>query len=206
MRDLRYVSRRVLIPRRAGDPGGTFPGYWSGSRRIGIAGCGPALLYVFLFCRPDDADGCAVPLNVASWTASFPHLRDVIERIPADCERRGITEVVAQPWSSGRVVLLGDAAHAMAPTLGQGACISMQAAVALAEGLDRIRDVRSALEAWEASQRPVIDATQRYGRIYIRLLTGWPRALTDLRSLAVWGATHSSSLQRRLAGAPALPR
>jgi 2-polyprenyl-6-methoxyphenol hydroxylase-like FAD-dependent oxidoreductase len=34
-------------------------------------------------------------------------------------------------WGSGRVTLLGDAAHAMTPNLGQGACQAIEDGVVL---------------------------------------------------------------------------
>ena len=202
MTDLQYMSQRVLIPRVAGDPVSTFPGYWKGSRRIAVAGCGAGYLYVFMFCRPDDRDAWAEPLDHGLWTASFPHLRDVIERIPTAGDWRPIVEVVTGEWSAGRVALIGDAAHAMAPTLGQGACIAMESGVALARLLDRHDDIEAGLQAWEQGQRPVVDATQRYGRAYIRMLTRWPGPLLDLRSALVWGLSRCGPVQRRLAGTP----
>ena len=38
-------------------------------------------------------------------------------------------------WSQGRLTLLGDAAHATAPTLGQGGCQAMEDAILLARCL-----------------------------------------------------------------------
>ena len=57
----------------------------------------------------------------------------------------------------GRVALLGDAAHAMTPDLGQGACQAFEDAVALASVLDT--DVPAALARYDgpappAHQRP----------------------------------------------------
>jgi len=57
-------------------------------------------------------------------------------------------------WGEGRVTLLGDAAHAMTPNLGQGACQAMEDAVVLAECLDQTRDVPEALRAYERVRIP----------------------------------------------------
>jgi 2-polyprenyl-6-methoxyphenol hydroxylase-like FAD-dependent oxidoreductase len=201
--DLEYVSQRVLIPRTEADAHGSFPGYWNGSHRIAVAGCGARHMYVFMFCRPDDTEAWATPLRRDIWIASFPHLKHVIERIPSAGEWREIWEVVCRPWHRGRVALIGDAAHAMAPTLGQGACLAMESGVALASVLPAAGDPGPALARWEAAQRPVIDATQRYGRTYIKLLTRWPRPLLDARSAFMWGFARSPRVRRRLAGTPA---
>ncbi|PNW74503.1 hypothetical protein CHLRE_12g493700v5 [Chlamydomonas reinhardtii] len=41
----------------------------------------------------------------------------------------------AAPWASGRVTLLGDAAHAMLPTLGQGGCMAIEDSLELVNEL-----------------------------------------------------------------------
>jgi 2-polyprenyl-6-methoxyphenol hydroxylase-like FAD-dependent oxidoreductase len=46
------------------------------------------------------------------------------------------------PWSSGRVVVCGDAAHACAPHLTQGAAMALEDAVVLADELDGADDAR----------------------------------------------------------------
>jgi 2-polyprenyl-6-methoxyphenol hydroxylase-like FAD-dependent oxidoreductase len=52
-------------------------------------------------------------------------------------------------WSHGRVTLLGDAAHAMTPNLGQGACQAIEDAIALANCLNETANVRAALKNYE---------------------------------------------------------
>ena len=52
-------------------------------------------------------------------------------------------------WSRGRVTLLGDAAHAMTPNLGQGACQAIEDAVILGDCLRAEPDVIVALQLYE---------------------------------------------------------
>ena len=53
------------------------------------------------------------------------------------------------PWSKGRIVLLGDSAHATTPNLGQGACMAIESAAALAEELTRTESVTDAIRGFE---------------------------------------------------------
>jgi len=53
-------------------------------------------------------------------------------------------------WGSGRVTLLGDAAHPPTPNLGQGACQALEDAIVLAVYLADQRESVAALRAYEA--------------------------------------------------------
>jgi 2-polyprenyl-6-methoxyphenol hydroxylase-like FAD-dependent oxidoreductase len=54
-------------------------------------------------------------------------------------------------WSLGRVTLLGDAAHAMTPNLGQGGCLAIEDALVLASCIsEELLDVTAALKRYEA--------------------------------------------------------
>jgi salicylate hydroxylase len=67
-------------------------------------------------------------------------------------------------WTSGRVTLLGDAAHPMMPTLAQGAAITLEDAYALARNLARHEDLREGLQAYEAERRPRASKVQLQAR------------------------------------------
>ena len=72
----------------------------------------------------------------------------------------------------GRVALLGDAAHAMTPDLGQGACQAFEDAVTLAAVLGSdVTDVPAALARYDALRRPRTTALQRQCKQTHRLLT-----------------------------------
>lgn len=57
-------------------------------------------------------------------------------------------------WAHGRVVLLGDAAHAMTPNLGQGGCQAIEDAVVLAACLKKDASVQSALQEYQQRRIP----------------------------------------------------
>lgn len=57
--------------------------------------------------------------------------------------------LLPQPWSRGRVMLIGDAVHATTPHLGAGALIGMEDGLSIAEELLRHDDVGAAFAAHE---------------------------------------------------------
>ena len=69
----------------------------------------------------------------------------------------------------GRAVLLGDAAHAMTPDLGQGGCQALEDAVELCAALERIGDIPTALAAYDGARlartRRIMRASRRMGRV-----------------------------------------
>ena len=67
-------------------------------------------------------------------------------------------------WATGCVALLGDAAHAMTPNLGQGACQALEDAVVLARCLSGASDVPAALEAYQHARIPRANAIVRQSR------------------------------------------
>lgn len=64
-------------------------------------------------------------------------------------------------WRDGRLVLLGDAAHTAHFSIGSGTKLAMEDGLALAACLYEQPDVVTALAAYEAERRPVVESTQR---------------------------------------------
>ncbi len=64
-------------------------------------------------------------------------------------------------WHEGPVCLIGDAAHAMLPSAGQGAAMAMEDAIALAKCL---RDIQSPEEAFAAFERRRKDRVERIAK------------------------------------------
>lgn len=78
----------------------------------------------------------------------------ILERIEKVSVAR-TDEVVLPTWSHGPVVLVGDAAHATAPTLAQGAAMSFEDGWVLGQELRQAEgDIPTALRAYEDRRRP----------------------------------------------------
>ncbi len=79
--------------------------------------------------------------------------------------------LLAKPWFSGRVVLIGDAVHATTPHLASGACIGIEDAIVLADEIRRNADLPAALQAFEDRRwercRMVVENSGRLGEIEI---------------------------------------
>ncbi|TBV05396.1 FAD-dependent oxidoreductase [Phytopseudomonas dryadis] len=94
-------------------------------------------------------------------------------------------DVRMQHWHDGRVLAIGDCAHAMSPQLGQGANMALVDAVALAAAL-RPAAASAASPDWAAVFTEYADARRRHLRYYrqaSRLLT--PLFQSDSATLAV---------------------
>lgn len=64
-------------------------------------------------------------------------------------------------WHYRNLVLLGDAVHTAHFSIGSGTKLAMEDAIALAGALEQHRDLESALNAYEAERKPVVEVFQR---------------------------------------------
>jgi 2-polyprenyl-6-methoxyphenol hydroxylase-like FAD-dependent oxidoreductase len=97
-------------------------------------------------------------------------------------------------WGKGRITLLGDAAHAMTPDLGQGASQAIEDALVLAQWVHHFQNVEDAILAYERRRIKRANRIMRQSR-----LAGWvaqwenPLAVSlrtrFMKSSAVRGAT-----------------
>ena len=111
-------------------------------------------------------------------------------------------------WTSGRVTLLGDAAHPMLPYLGQGACQAIEDGAVLATALSApgaASDPVAALGRYERTRRPrasrvVLTARARGVSNHLTSpLAAFRRDVGDRRAQAVQPARHRRA-GRGLAG------
>jgi 2-polyprenyl-6-methoxyphenol hydroxylase-like FAD-dependent oxidoreductase len=96
---------------------------------------------------------------VADW---HPAIRGLVDRIdPGTLFSHPFRRLdPTPPWPTSRVTLVGDAIHAMLPTLGKGANIAMRNAAVLRDGLvAAARGERPLLEAIAAYEQDMREAT-----------------------------------------------
>jgi salicylate hydroxylase len=97
--------------------------------------------------------------------SSFPHpeprLAKLLGLVRA-CSKWGLfTRPLTQNWGRGRIELIGDAAHAMLPNAGQGACQAFEDACILARWLEACRDPGEAFAGFRRVRVPRVHGVQR---------------------------------------------
>ncbi|WBQ05922.1 FAD-dependent monooxygenase [Kribbella sp. CA-293567] len=161
---IRSVVRGLLYPRYGGPRYSGYTAYrgiaevetldqggetWGRGQRFGFAKLIDGRYYWYATAnREAGGEGDDVRERFAGWHHPIPALiagssavlRNDIYDLP--------TPLV--PFVQGRVVLLGDAAHAMTPNMGRGACSAIEDAGALARVLRAGKD----LAAYDAERRP----------------------------------------------------
>lgn len=127
---------------------------WGRGERIGFTALPGERYYLFAaVTTPSGSAGGGVELRrrFGDWPDPIPAL---LAATPVDdVLRHDIYDMPPlRTYVSGRVVLLGDAAHPMNPILGQGACQALEDAVTLATCLDS--DIDAGLARYDRLRRP----------------------------------------------------
>jgi 2-polyprenyl-6-methoxyphenol hydroxylase-like FAD-dependent oxidoreductase len=85
-------------------------------------------------------------------------IADVVRATPTLLGPWPLHDILSMPrWSSGRVCLIGDAAHATTPSAGQGASLAVEDAMVLARCLRDAPDPQSAFGAFERARRARVE-------------------------------------------------
>jgi 2-polyprenyl-6-methoxyphenol hydroxylase-like FAD-dependent oxidoreductase len=188
---------RLLIEKTAeerGKDGATTIEYWSGNRRVLYTPCSETEVYVALTMLDTDQVAKTVPVDREAWSRWFPHLAPLIARLDGEGRYDRFELIKLRHWSVGRVAVLGDAAHALPPNIGQGGGCAMMNALSLAVYLERGSHVPSALAAWEQAERPLTEHTQRISWL-LGLPTTWPPFIRA-KALALAGRSKWLVAQR----------
>jgi 2-polyprenyl-6-methoxyphenol hydroxylase-like FAD-dependent oxidoreductase len=122
----------------------------------------------------------------ASWADPIPALLAATD--PAEVLHNDLYDR-DQPrhWSRGPVVLVGDAAHAMRPHLGQGGCQGLEDAAILASFVEQTDDFATAFAAFAKFRRPRVRALVRESALIGKIVNLKPGFLSA-------AATRASAL------------
>ena len=129
-----------------------------------------------------------IEAHVAGWHAPIADL--IAATDPADLLHHQLADLDPLPPMrfGGRVALLGDAAHAMTPNLGQGAAQALEDAVTLTAEVgsaSTAADIAAGLARYEAARRPRVAALVRNSRRAGDVFGARGRVTAALRDLVV---------------------
>jgi 2-polyprenyl-6-methoxyphenol hydroxylase-like FAD-dependent oxidoreductase len=168
-----YTCWRGIGPR----PASLEPGYggewWGRGRRVGLTTLPGDRVYWWA-TRNEPAGGHNVDereylaSEFRDWAEPVPEL--IASTLPDHVLRNDIVDRPPSPrWAKGRAVLVGDAAHATTPNLGQGGCMAIEDAVILARHLASGATTEAALAGFVAERfrrtAAVTSESWRFGRI-----------------------------------------
>lgn len=133
---------------------------WGRGTRFGYVRIAPKLVYWYATQSAAQGgidDPTTVRSRLFSLFSKFPEpINAILAQTPDNTiVRTDIHDL--QPlnsWSLGRIILIGDAAHAAAPNLGQGAAQSVEDAWALADDVKRHKSIDAAFIAFEQQRLP----------------------------------------------------
>ena len=186
--DLGYHCWRLVVP----CPNSlTTPQYMIGDRRAFLAmpiDGGNAYCYAMI---------CSDVLEGKDEPDDLPKLFDGFGGVvPVVLERSGsgavisgkLQQVSLERWSIGRIVLIGDAAHATLPTLAQGAAMAMEDALSLADRLGAGQgSVEDQLAGFEARRRPRVSWVQTQSVKRMKAVSMRGQALQSARDFILKG-------------------
>ena len=196
------VAWRAVVPADGVDVEAVAGEAWGRGELFGAAALTGGRLYWFASSR---APASAAGSEAKERELLLERFADWHEPIPAIIEATAPEAIIRTPlleltplpaWTSGRVALLGDAAHAMLPNLGQGGCQAIEDAAALGRSLRNGVEVPEALRAYEHARKPRADDIARQSRRMSAVAHLRNPAATTLRNLAMRAAPAGTTFRR----------
>jgi salicylate hydroxylase len=141
----------------------------------------------------------SVPSSVEEMMAAFPKVGVKLRTMMAaatSCSKWGqFTGEHAPRWTKDRITLLGDSAHAMLATFGQGANMAFEDAYVLARWLNASAEhPQAALAGYEAVRKPRAARVQQLSRTEVRFKkvhSNWDRMRREFAFVTRHGSTTS---------------
>jgi 2-polyprenyl-6-methoxyphenol hydroxylase-like FAD-dependent oxidoreductase len=189
---------------------------WSQKRglRVGYSQINADQVYVYItnFQKAGETDDALTVLDqLLVLCSEFPAI--VIEILKATRSKQIIRNDLYDfppltSWANGRMALLGDAAHATTPNLGQGACQAIEDAFVIANELHANEDVFQALKSYEQKRIKkatyITNTSWRFGQvtnttgilksILVSLLRSTPEAVNEKQLDKIYSASYFSRL------------
>ena len=125
-------------------------------------------------------------------------------RSPDELIHNDLADLDEPVWHRGRVVLVGDAAHAVTPNMGQGAAMALESSVLLAEALSASEPLAERLANWHARRHDRVRFVRKQSRRIGRVGHWENRAACTLRngSLRLTPNRFAAAALVRLASTP----
>ena len=196
---IRYVrtllEADVATGTEAWTPAGLFGAFAVDGGTYAFASCGTSALGSAL----DAGDLTAFR---TAWTRAYPASARVLAGLKSFDEliQNEVIRVDCARWTDGKLVLLGDAAHAMAPNLGQGANSALVDGAVLLDELRRHDTLADGLAAYQKRRRKAVkrvaDASSRLGKL-AEVTHPIPRTMRDRLLMPIVGlfaTTRATSL------------
>jgi 2-polyprenyl-6-methoxyphenol hydroxylase-like FAD-dependent oxidoreductase len=168
-----YTCWRMVVERPAGLQ--RAQEMWGRGTRFGVVPIDERRVYCFAVANapaetPDPPEGRVQRFRkrFAQFGGPVPEVLRQIERAE-QLVHNDLCEVIHRPWHRDRVVLVGDAAHAMTPNMGQGAAMALEDTAVLCELLAAGRSVGETLALWAGRRQArvawVQNQSRRIGRV-----------------------------------------
>jgi 2-polyprenyl-6-methoxyphenol hydroxylase-like FAD-dependent oxidoreductase len=163
--------------------------YWTSLGLFGVSPLGDGTTYFYADATAPDVTAAIVDLDLerfrSVWTEVLPACRGVLDRIADDGSLlvNAVHRIDCDTFVDGRLALLGDAAHAMEPTLGQGANSAFVDAGVMAHVLRSEANLDDALIAYDRRRRPAARTVQRAADRVARIAALHSSAATRVRNL-----------------------
>lgn len=141
---------------------------WGKGNRFGFVQISEKLVYWYAL-----KSGNKKSLNTIVDTNDFKMFDPLVVKMIENTESIHVSEILDikpfKKWSRGNVCLLGDAAHATTPNLGQGACQAIEDGYVLAECFEKYKNIEKVFSEYESIRikkaHRIVHASWQIGKI-----------------------------------------
>jgi 2-polyprenyl-6-methoxyphenol hydroxylase-like FAD-dependent oxidoreductase len=198
-----YTVWRGLASLRGAVPSGSNSETWGRGKRFGILGTGGDRFTWYATANTDSDHADSSEGRRYDLLRMFAGWHKPVESLIAATEENAILKNGAydlaplKRWGSGRVMLLGDAAHPCTPNLGLGGCMALEDALVLARSFCREATPELALRRYESLRRERTRHVQKRS-LLMGHIGQWENLLIAAGRQAVTGMLPAKIFERNL--------